>query len=336
MAEDEPRELGKAGKLKAVYFMSYDITGVSRRVDIDLINRKIILNRDRSLLLSVKEKQKLTKLIHDAHFFQLCLLLFDRWKAREKARKKGEVFQDTYKFFYGINVKTNLCIYGTRISDTELCEFPKLQLLIEWLAAKSFPIGKVKKMLADEQWLIEEVIKGNKPGCEVYVSEEARRFAKTHGLVVISESDLFGRVVVTPDRKLVEELNALNISQPVPLSSLPIVDWLRDFSEFPFVQKQAERLFKKIDSMVIAQALAYLCEYPKITDERELFYKGKVKPEVDLLFGLLFGYRTCCIRYYLATRCFGKERYQNESNTNEQGFYNGVLCEECTTHKKKD
>lgn len=180
---------------------------------------------------------------------------------------------------------------------------------------------KKAKFSFDDKWLIEQVSGGNKPGCCVPITKEAERFSKNHDLVVVLKSNAFGDKVAEP--------NELAISRKITVRSLCLLERLHEFSKVPELVECAKVLCQKIEDKIVAEAIAYLYSYHRLDDNKNPYPNNMARPEVALLLGLLFGYRVCCIRYYLETRYFGAPRYLEKTAFNKSGVYLGVLCENC-------
>src|SRR5262249_30769773 len=59
-----------------------------------------------------------------------------------------------------------------------------------------------------------------------------------------------------------------------------------------------------VDSMTIAQALAFLYEQPGIANP--IAVENRETPEVVILEGTLFGYDQCCIDHFVSTKYLGE------------------------------
>jgi len=112
------------------------------------------------------------------------------------------------------------------------------------------------------------------------------------------------------------------------------------------------KLANKLKDKTTAQALVLLDQYPRIevSDSslhvREVFnprthqkFNALIKlegccmerPEVSVLEGVLFGYKNCCIKYYVETRYFGFLRDKISENIGDEkdSINPCVLCPQC-------
>lgn len=117
-------------------------------------------------------------------------------------------------------------------------------------------------------------------------------------------------------------------------SSLPIVviarkgmaqDILRDiseiFSDLDFADSLND-IINQTKKMSIFQAVFYLLGHGN-------YVKG---PEIAACVGLLFGYPSCCVRYFIKTRYFGFP-HSDKKEAKHADVY--ILCEKCRKKHKK-
>lgn len=181
---------------------------------------------------------------------------------------------------------------------------------------------RIKKMLwPKERLLILSVQNGKKPSCSTGITKQTQHLAEKYNLAVRLGYNAYGNTIANKPQRL-------DISRKEPVSSLPIKQLLASLSDYPQIQDEIILLYDKICDLIIAEALGWLSVYPRLNNERRPFPHNMERPAVAALLGLLYGYRFCCIRYYLETRYFGYKRHR-EVSVWRGNCYVGVLCDTC-------
>lgn len=98
---------------------------------------------------------------------------------------------------------------------------------------------------------------------------------------------------------------------------------------FPEYEKSLLKTFADVQDMSICEGFKTL--------QTEFIKKNYLSAEIDIIYGLLFGYKTCDIRYYIQTRDQGLPRHQFETEMDKKiGNRERALdeqyvrCEKCT------
>ena len=97
--------------------------------------------------------------------------------------------------------------------------------------------------------------------------------------------------------------------------------------DIPELENKISTLYGKIKNMTVVEAVNFLNSLSRLKGGWEL-------PEVAAIEGLLFGYRPCCVKYYIDSRYLGKPSYEEEGHCfDDEEEY--VMCKECAREKGK-
>lgn len=144
----------------------------------------------------------------------------------------------------------------------------------------------------------------------VWKSKKAKEFADKYGLEILElPSPVNG--LRTPGRYIIGKkgkVGCLVYSKRLTIS-LPQV-----------ILDKASRLYERMRDLTPCQALKFLLDQPPLRGALE-------RPEVAMLEGILFGYKSCDIEYYVETRYLGRRKHPYEDEIAKNFGY--VFCERC-------
>lgn len=159
--------------------------------------------------------------------------------------------------------------------------------------------------------LVYLVIRGKKPGCYVSKTKKVINLAKRHGLDIIDtkpytpwKTKSLACIVVAKKEK---------VKYVLARTTLPCI---------PQLQRRMKKLVIILSNKSVTEALAYINAYPR----KDRIYKKVEKwnlerPEMATLEGILLGYPSCCIEYYINTRYLGKREGAHEEERYVQCYH---------------
>jgi len=180
----------------------------------------------------------------------------------------------------------------------------------------------------EEEYLrtvFQEFMSGKRKGSWLHASKNVNNFLEKNSNI---ESIPFTTLQVSENKdKLHKSRDAYAIGVPESLGESIDKVWIDLLDIDPQIKEKAKALYMKLSSKRIAEVVLLLHDEPRngVNGDK------KVNPEVAVLEGIIFGYKKCCIEYYVDTRYTGKPRHLLEKKVNdfilEKEHPMHILCE---------
>ncbi len=176
--------------------------------------------------------------------------------------------------------------------------------------------------MGKEDILVKMVMDGKKPGAFIDILENS----PDNRLKTVKTGAWFRGAVQEPDGMAIS-MKGVNVSDVVN-------PWtLRAYSGSG-IEERLYGIWQKIENEEVADALAYLNEYPRLDNEFSAVHKSNLeRPEIAILEGHLFGYDQCCIDYYFRRNYLGGEKHDLDFLFSPPENPH-ILCYECSNQMK--
>jgi hypothetical protein len=174
--------------------------------------------------------------------------------------------------------------------------------------------------------LVQMVLDGKKPGAYIDDLSGVEQF-KSFGLDVISTGPAW-RDVTLPENCLVIAKKQ-KVKDALTHVHLPLI---------PRLQSRVDSILSKINDLSVAETLVLLNQMPRVDDEYDIEISNLERPEVALLEGVLLGYKSCCVTYYISTRYLKVPRDETSEQINNEhaGENSHIRCPTCVAANQFD
>ncbi|MEX2144790.1 MAG: hypothetical protein WD712_00195 [Candidatus Spechtbacterales bacterium] len=131
---------------------------------------------------------------------------------------------------------------------------------------------------------------------------------------------------------LADDAAQINVSLTKKVKDVPgIIGWIDKFFYDQDVFRRAHMLYLQTADMIVADACTFMLDkYHDVRsgEHEKCCVSCDTEAEISILLGLFFGYRLCCVMYYVNTRYLGRQGYEEDMEIayDEHGHYRGVPC----------